>query len=59
MYNPDQHYQAHTLHRKELYEQARQRRMIATLTRYRPARIRAVGRRLGVLGSRATRRAAN
>jgi hypothetical protein len=32
MYNPDQHYQAHTLHLKELSEQAEQRRMIATLT---------------------------
>jgi hypothetical protein len=49
MYNPDQHYEAHTLHLKDLSEQAEQRRMIAALTQYRPARIRAVGRRLGVL----------
>ena len=49
MYNPDQHYQAHTLHLKDLYEEAEQRRMIATLTKYRHARVRAAGRRLGVL----------
>jgi hypothetical protein len=49
MYNPDQHYQAHTLHLKELSEQAQQRRMIATLTQYRPARIRAALRRLGAV----------
>ena len=49
MYNPDQHYQVHTLHLKDLYEQAEQRRAIAALTKYRHARVRAVGRRLGVL----------
>jgi hypothetical protein len=49
MYNPDQHYKAHTLHLKDLYEQAEQRRMIAALTKYRHARVRAAGRRLGVV----------
>ena len=49
MYNPDQYYEAHTLYLKELSEQVQQRRMIATLTQYRSARIRAVGRRLDVL----------
>jgi hypothetical protein len=49
MYNPDLHYEAHTLHLKELSEQVEQRRMIAALTQDRPARVRAVGRRLGVL----------
>jgi hypothetical protein len=49
MYNPDQHYEAHTLHLKDLYQQAEQKRMIAALTQYRHARVRAVGRRLGVL----------
>ena len=49
MYNPDQHYEAHTLHLKDLYQQAVQRRMMAALTQYRPARIRAAGRRLNVI----------
>ena len=49
MYNPDQHYQAHTLHLKELSEQTEQRRMIAALSQHRHARVRAAGRRLGVL----------
>jgi hypothetical protein len=49
MYNPDQYYEAHTLHLKELSKQVQQRRMIATLTQYRSARIRAALRRLGVL----------
>jgi hypothetical protein len=49
MYNPDQHYQAHTLHLKDLYEQAEQRRMIAALTQHRQRRVRAAGRWLGVL----------
>jgi hypothetical protein len=49
MYNPDQHYEVHTLHLKELYQQAEQRRMMAALTQYRPARIDAAGRLLGLL----------
>jgi hypothetical protein len=49
MYNPDQYYEAHALHLKELSEQAQQRRMIAALSQDRPARVRAVGRPLGVL----------
>ena len=49
MYNPDQHYEAHTLHLKDLYEQAAQRQMIASLPQHRHARVRAVGRRLGVV----------
>ena len=49
MYNPDQHYEAHTLHLKELSEQAEQRRMIAALPQHRQRRVRAAGRRLGVL----------
>jgi hypothetical protein len=49
MYNPDQHYAAHTIYLKELSEQAEQRRMIAALSQGRPARIRVSGWRLGVL----------
>src|SRR6476469_9738421 len=49
MYNPDQHYEAHTLHLKDLYEQAEHDRMITALTQHRHARVRAAGRRLGVL----------
>ena len=49
MYNPDQHYEAHTLHLKELSEQTEQRRMMAALSQYRPARIRDAGRLLGLL----------
>jgi hypothetical protein len=49
MYNPDLHYEAHTLHLKELSEQAEQRRMIAALPQDRPASIRAVGGRLGAV----------
>ena len=52
MYNPDQHYQAHTLHLKELSEQAEQRRAIAALAQDRPAKIRAAGRWLGVVVAR-------
>jgi hypothetical protein len=48
MYNPDQHYESHTLHLKDLYQQAEQKGMIAALTQDRQARVRAVGRRLGV-----------
>jgi hypothetical protein len=47
MYNPDQHEQAHILHLKELSAQAQQRRMIATLSQHRHARVRAAGRRVG------------
>ncbi len=49
MYNPDQQYQAHTLHLKELSEQAEQRRMIAALPQHRHVTVRAAGMRLGVL----------
>ena len=49
MYNPDQHYQAHKLHLKDLYAQAEHSQMIATLTQHRQARVRAASRRLGVL----------
>jgi len=49
MYHPDQHYAAHTLHLKDLALQAEQRRMIAALTQHRQGRVRAAGRRLGVL----------
>src|SRR5689334_14821110 len=49
MYNPDQHYEVHTLHLKDLYQQAEQRQMMAALTQYRPARIRAAGGLLGLL----------
>jgi hypothetical protein len=49
MYNPDQYYEAHALHLKELSEQVQQRRMIAALAQHRPARIRAVGGRLGAV----------
>ena len=49
MYNPDQHYAAHTVHLKEVSEQAEHRRMIAALSQEKPARIRPSGRRLGVL----------
>jgi hypothetical protein len=49
MYNPDQHYEAHTLHLKKLYDQAEQSRMIAALPQHRHATLRAAGMRLGVL----------
>jgi len=49
MYHPDQHYAAHTLHLKDLYEQAEHSRMIATLTQHQQGRVRAASRRLGVL----------
>jgi hypothetical protein len=49
MYNPDQHYQAHILHLKELSAQAEQRRMIPTLPQHRHARVRAAGRRLAIV----------
>jgi hypothetical protein len=49
MYNPDQHYEAHIFHLKELSAQAEQHRMIAVLMQNRSARIRAAGRRLGVV----------
>jgi hypothetical protein len=49
MYNPDQHYRAHILHLKELSAQAEQRFMIATLSQHRRARVRAAGRRVGVV----------
>ena len=49
MYHPDQHYEAHSLHLKDLSEQAEQRRMIAALRQHRQWRVRAAGRRLGVV----------
>ena len=49
MYNPDQHYQAHALHLKDLSEQAEQCQMIAALTQHRHARVHAAGRWLGAL----------
>jgi hypothetical protein len=49
MHNPDQHYEAHILHLKDLYEQAEHNRMITALTQHRLARVHAAGRRLGVL----------
>jgi len=49
MYHPDQHYQAHTLHLKDLYDQAEQSRMIAALPQHRHATLHAAGRRLGIL----------
>jgi hypothetical protein len=67
MYHPDQHYEAHMLHLKELVEEAEQHQMIAVLPQHRQARVRAAGRRLGVvlmtlrtwLAQRAARRAAS
>ena len=49
MYHPDQQYEAHIFHLKDLSAQAEQRLMIAALAQDRPARIHAVGRRLGVV----------
>lgn len=49
MYHPDQHYEAHSLHLKDLSEQAEQRRMIAALRQHRQGRVRAAGMRLGVV----------
>ena len=49
MHNPDQHYQAHILHLQELYEQAERDRMMTALTQQPHGRVRAAGRRLGVL----------
>ena len=47
--NPDQQYEAHIVHLKELSAQAEQRRIIAALAQDRPVRIRAALRRLGVV----------
>ncbi len=49
MHNPDQHYEAHILHLKDLYEQAEHNRMITALPQHRHARVRAASRRLGVV----------
>ena len=49
MHNPDQHYHAHILHLKDLYEQAEHNRMMAAHTQYRHAWVPAAVRRLGVL----------
>jgi hypothetical protein len=48
MYNPDQQYEAHIFHLKELSAQAEQRLLIAALSQHRPAKIHAAGRWLGV-----------
>ena len=48
MYNPDQHYEAHTLHLKDLYDPGEQT-MIAALPQHGHATLRAAGMRLGVL----------
>ena len=49
MYNPDQRYEAHTLHLKDLCDQVEQRRLIAALTQPRHSTVRAAGMRLRVL----------
>jgi hypothetical protein len=49
MYNPDQHYEAHAFHLKDLYQQVEQKRMMAALSQHRHARGHAVGWRLGIL----------
>ena len=49
MSNPDQHYEAHSFHLKELSAQAEQRLKIAAFGQNRPTRIGAAGRRLGVV----------
>jgi hypothetical protein len=49
MYNPDQRYEAHTLHLKDLDDQAEQSRLIAALTQHRHTTVRATGMRLGVV----------
>jgi hypothetical protein len=49
MYNPDQRYDAHTLHLKDLYDQAEQSRLIAALTQHHHTTVRAAGMRLRVL----------
>jgi hypothetical protein len=48
MYNPDQHYVSHTLHLRELSEQAERSRMSAALPRLPQATLRAAARRLSV-----------
>jgi hypothetical protein len=63
MYNPDQHYQAHALHLKNLSDQVEQSRRMAALPQHRPAMVRAARMRLSVAGQmacakRAARRAA-
>jgi hypothetical protein len=61
MYNPDQQYEAHIFHLKELSAWAEQHRMIAALRQDRPEKIGAAGRRLGIvlvrLGTWLSRRA--
>jgi len=49
MYNPDQYYEAHTLHLNDLYKEAEQYRMSAALPQHRYARLRAAGGQLGVV----------
>ena len=49
MYNPDQQYEAHIVHLKELSAQAEQHRMIAVLRQDRSAKIGAAGRRVGTV----------
>jgi hypothetical protein len=49
MYNPDQQYESHIVHLKELSAQAEQHRMIAVLRQDRSAKIGAAGRRLGIV----------
>jgi hypothetical protein len=49
MHNPDQQYEAHILHLKDLYQQAEHNRMITALTQHRHARVHAAARQLGVL----------
>jgi hypothetical protein len=49
MYNPDQRYEAQTIHLKDLSNQAEQSRMIAALPQHRHATLRAAGMRLGGL----------
>ena len=49
MYNPDQQYETHIFHLKELSAQAEQHHMIAVLKQDRSTKIGAAGRRLGIV----------
>ena len=52
MYNPDQHYEAHALHLKDLYIEAEQSRMNAALPQHRHTWLHPAGGQLGVVAMR-------
>jgi hypothetical protein len=49
MYNPEQYYEVHMQHLKDLHKEADQIRMIAAFSQRRHARLHTAGRQLGVV----------